>query len=226
MNSRPCGIARDELTGSRALGELRRDEGERLVGARACAWTDLGARPVSRVAPGRCGGGVERQTRLRRLPERVRVMLLGRARLGRLTAERLDPADGGEDARQRRDAGNAGGGRGGSDERPVGPRGAAETACSMTRSTRPARISSTMLSGPSLTLATHCHGIPARSSTPAVPPVARSRKPRSASRFAGKHDRTLVAVGDADEHRARRRGVPRRDHRLGQGHARYPRRSP
>ena len=34
-------------------------------------------------------------------------------------------------------------------------------------------------------MATRATGIPARSSTPAVPPVARRRNPRSASRFAG-----------------------------------------
>ena len=56
----------------------------------------------------------------------------------------------------------------------------------ITRSMSPARIRASTLSSASLTLATRSTAIPARSRTPAVPPVARSRNPRSARRFAGK----------------------------------------
>ena len=91
----------------------------------------------------------------------------------------------------------------------------------ITRSMLPPRIISPTLSGPSLTLATRSTGMPARCSTPAVPPVATSRNPRSASRFAGKTiarlsrlatlTKTVPAVGSA---------WPGRDHRLGERHAR------
>ena len=47
-------------------------------------------------------------------------------------------------------------------------------------------MSSATLCGPSDTFATRSTTMPARSSTPAVPLVATKRKPRSASRFAGK----------------------------------------
>jgi hypothetical protein len=56
----------------------------------------------------------------------------------------------------------------------------------ITRSTSPRAIRSTTVSPPSETFATRATGTPARSRTPAVPLVARRRKPRSASRFAGK----------------------------------------
>ena len=55
----------------------------------------------------------------------------------------------------------------------------------ITRSTFPPRMSSATLCGPSDTFATRSTGMPARSSTPAVPLVATNRNPRSASRFAG-----------------------------------------
>ena len=53
-------------------------------------------------------------------------------------------------------------------------------------STSPARILSTTLPGPSLNLPTTSASTPLRRSTCAVPAVARTRKPRSASRLTGK----------------------------------------
>src|SRR5438270_6253946 len=55
-----------------------------------------------------------------------------------------------------------------------------------TMSTSPARIRSTTLPGPSLYLPTTSQGTPLRRSTCAVPDVASTRKPRSASRLTGK----------------------------------------
>ena len=72
----------------------------------------------------------------------------------------------------------------------------------ITRSTFPPRISSATLSGPSVTFATRSTGMPARSSTPAVPLVASSRNPRSASRFAGNTIARLSRFATRDEHRA------------------------
>jgi hypothetical protein len=56
----------------------------------------------------------------------------------------------------------------------------------MIMSTSPARMMSTMFSAPSKCLRTTVHGIPLRRSTSAVPEVASTSKPRSASRLTGK----------------------------------------
>ena len=176
---------------------------------RACGVDRISARTRFTRAPrrGRGAASSKRQAALARRAQRRGVMLLDRTRLGRLPAERLDAAHGREDAGQRRDAGHARPPRRAVRMKEPSVRGARPNGVLITRSTRPAADQlDDVVRSPSETLATGSTGIPRAPEHARRAARRQQAEPEVGQTLRGEHDRPLVAVGDADEHRAARSG--------------------